>query len=109
MLAEVMDSYAGRFAVPGYRIAAKTGTAEIPGPQGYERGEGATIASVVGYGPVEDPRYCVLVKIDRPKGSPWGERAAGPAFAELFRQLLLLEGIPPSQPVTSTPSGGSQP
>jgi len=109
MLAEVMDSYAGRFAVPGYRIAAKTGTAEIPGPQGYERGEGATIASVVGYGPVENPRYCLLVKIDRPKGSPWGERAAGPAFAELFRQLLLLKGIPPSQPVTSTPSGGSQP
>lgn len=102
MLAETMDSYADRFAVPGYRVAAKTGTAEIPGPNGYERGEGATIASVVGYGPVENPRFCVLVKIDRPKVSPWGERAAGPAFAEVLRHVFLLYGIPPSQPATTT-------
>uniref|UniRef100_A0A7C1FXY7 Penicillin-binding protein 2 n=1 Tax=Thermomicrobium roseum TaxID=500 RepID=A0A7C1FXY7_THERO len=109
MLAEVMDSYSTRFRIPGYRIAAKTGTAEIPGPHGYERGEGATIASVIGYGPVENPRFCVLVKIDRPKGSPWGERAAGPAFAEVFRQLLLLYGIPPSQPVNSVTGEGGRP
>ncbi|MCM8745365.1 penicillin-binding protein 2 [Thermomicrobium sp. CFH 73360] len=109
MLAEVMDSYSTRFRIPGYRIAAKTGTAEIPGPHGYERGEGATIASVIGYGPVENPRFCVLVKIDRPKGSPWGERAAGPAFAEVFRQLLLLYGIPPSQPVDSVAGEGGRP
>lgn len=109
MLAEVMDSYSTRFRIPGYRIAAKTGTAEIPGPHGYERGEGATIASVIGYGPVENPRFCVLVKIDRPKGSPWGERAAGPAFAEVFRQLLLLYGIPPSQPIDSVTGGGGRP
>ncbi|MCS7257216.1 MAG: penicillin-binding transpeptidase domain-containing protein, partial [Thermomicrobium sp.] len=108
MLAETMESYATRFSVPGYRIAAKTGTAEIPGPNGYESGEGATIASVIGYGPVEHPRFCVLVKIDRPKASPWGERAAGPAFAEVFRQLLLLYDIPPSEPVTPA-AQGSQP
>lgn len=109
MLAEVMDSYSTSFRIPGYRIAAKTGTAEIPGPHGYERGEGATIASVIGYGPVENPRFCVLVKIDRPKESPWGERAAGPAFAEVFRQLLLLYGISPSQPVNSVTGEGGRP
>ncbi|MCX7624525.1 MAG: penicillin-binding protein 2 [Thermomicrobium sp.] len=109
MLAEAMDSYASRFSVPGYRIAAKTGTAEIPGPNGYESGEGATIASVIGYGPVEHPRFCVLVKIDRPKESPWGERAAGPAFAELFRQLLLLYDIPPSQSAMAEATQGSRP
>ncbi|MDW7982053.1 MAG: penicillin-binding protein 2 [Thermomicrobium sp.] len=106
MLAAVMDSYAERFSVPGYRIAAKTGTAEIPGPHGYERGEGATIASVIGYGPVENPRFCVLVKIDRPKGSPWGERAAGPAFAEVFRQVFLLYDIPPAATGPGARDGG---
>jgi cell division protein FtsI/penicillin-binding protein 2 len=109
MLAETMESYATRFSVPGYRIAAKTGTAEIPGPNGYESGPGATIASVIGYGPVEDPRFCVLVKIDRPQVSPWGERAAGPAFAEVFRQLLLLYDIPPSEPVTAAARPGGRP
>ncbi|MCS7051689.1 MAG: penicillin-binding transpeptidase domain-containing protein, partial [Thermomicrobium sp.] len=98
--------YAERFSVPGYRIAAKTGTAEIPGPHGYERGEGATIASVIGYGPVENPRFCVLVKIDRPKGSPWGERAAGPAFAEVFRQVFLLYDIPPAATGPGARDGG---
>lgn len=108
MLTTTMESYRSRFAVPGYQIAAKTGTAEIPGPNGYESGKGATIASVIGYGPAENPRFCVLVKIDRPQSSPWGERAAGPAFAELFRQLLLLYGIPPSETPTSQHQGSPQ-
>jgi cell division protein FtsI/penicillin-binding protein 2 len=98
MLVEVMETeYRERFGVPGYRVAAKTGTAEIPSPTGgYESGPGSTIASVVGFGPAEDPLFTVLVKIDRPKQSPWGERAAGPAFRQVFQELFLLYGIAPS-------------
>jgi cell division protein FtsI/penicillin-binding protein 2 len=100
MLVQVMETeYRDKFGVPGYRIAAKTGTAEIPSPSGgYETGTGSTIASVVGFGPAEDPQFTVLVKIDRPKKSPWGERAAGPAFRKVFQELFLLYGIPPSEP-----------
>jgi cell division protein FtsI (penicillin-binding protein 3) len=97
MLTEVMSSSYQSFSVPGYDIAAKTGTAQIPAPDGgYE--SGATIGSIVGYGPSNDPQFTVLVKIDRPQESQWGERAAGPAFARLFQELFLLYGIPPNDP-----------
>jgi cell division protein FtsI (penicillin-binding protein 3) len=101
MLVQVADdTYAKRFRVPGYKIAAKTGTAQIPSPNGgYE--ENATIGSVLGYGPSPDPRFAVLVKIDRPKKSQWGEESAGPTFAKIFQQMLLLYGIPPTEPVDS--------
>lgn len=100
MLVEVMETeYRDKFGIPGYRVAAKTGTAEIPSPTGgYESGPGSTIASVVGFGPAEDPQFTVLVKIDRPVKSPWGERAAGPAFRTVMQELFLLYGIPPSEP-----------
>lgn len=100
MLVDVMDTtYHNTFGIPGYAVAAKTGTAQIPSPSGgYESGPASTIASVIGFGPAEDPQFTVLVKIDRPQESPWGERAAGPAFREVFQGLFLLYGIPPSRP-----------
>lgn len=109
MLTTVMDTTYKRFSVPGYKIAAKSGTAQIPSPEGgYE--SNATIGSLVGYGPAEDPQFAVLVKIDRPQETPWGEGAAGPAFQKIFHNLFLLYGIPPSDPAaaqaapTPTPS-----
>lgn len=80
--------------VPGYRVAGKTGTAEIPGEAGYEAG--ATIASFVGYGPAENPRFVILVKIDRPQGSPWGETVAAPVFRRIAQQLMVYFKVPPS-------------
>jgi cell division protein FtsI (penicillin-binding protein 3) len=92
-----MDESYGTFSIPGYDVAAKTGTAQIPSADGgYE--ENATIASIVGYGPAEDPQFTVLVKIDRPQESPWGERAAGPTFQKIFQELFMLYGIAPSAP-----------
>lgn len=61
--------------VDGYNIAGKTGTAQIAKvgiyDVGYETGAGTTIASFVGYGPTEDPRFTVLVKVDRPRTTQW--------------------------------------
>ncbi len=82
--------------VPGYNIGAKTGTAQIPSPDGGYI-EDTTIASIVGFGPVEDPQFTVLVKIDRPQESPWGETAAGPALGKVLKELFLLYGIPPTE------------
>jgi cell division protein FtsI (penicillin-binding protein 3) len=79
--------------VPGYRMGAKTGTAEIPGPTGYGKG---TIASIVGFGPAEAPRFTILVKIDEPKDSPWGEDVAAPVFRTIAAQLMTYYAIPPS-------------
>jgi cell division protein FtsI/penicillin-binding protein 2 len=101
MLTIVMNTTYAKYSVPGYDIAAKSGTAQIPSPNGgYEENE--TIGSLIGYGPSDDPQFTVLVKIDRPQKSPWGESAAGPAFQQVFQQLFLLYGIPPTKPVTAT-------
>jgi cell division protein FtsI (penicillin-binding protein 3) len=97
MLTTVVDAGQHVYGVPGYDIAGKTGTAQIPAIEGgYE--PGATIGSIVGYGPSDNPQFTVLVKIDRPQESQWGERAAGPAFKRVFEELFLLYGIPPNDP-----------
>ncbi|MBA2452497.1 MAG: penicillin-binding protein 2 [Chloroflexia bacterium] len=97
MLRSVVVNGAGVFAdVPGYAIGAKSGTAQIPSPEGGYIDE-ATIASMVGFGPVVNPQFTVLVKIDWPKESPWGETVAGPALADVFNQLFKLYGIPPTE------------
>ncbi len=97
MLHSVVVNNTGQFAnVPGYEIGAKTGTAQIPSPDGGYIDD-ATIASIVGFGPVEEPQFTVLVKIDWPKESPWGDTVAGPAMGEVFNQLFKLYGIPPTE------------
>ncbi len=77
--------------VPGYSIAGKSGTAEIPTPLGYE--PDASIASFVGFFPADDPQVIVLVKIDRPAGY-WGSVVAAPVFARLAERLVILLEIP---------------
>lgn len=79
--------------VAGYRIAGKTGTAQIPVPGGYD--ENKTIASFVGWGPVDDPRFLVLVKLDQPSTSIWGSETAAPLFGEMVKRLVVLMEIPP--------------
>jgi len=79
--------------VTGYRIAGKTGTAQIPVPGGYDPNQ--SIASFVGWGPVDDPRFIVLVKLDRPTTSIWGSETAAPLFAQLVKRLVVLMEIPP--------------
>ncbi len=79
--------------VPGYTVAGKTGTAEIPGPAGYE--EEATIVSFVGFLPAYDPQVSILIRLDRPTSSRWGSQVAAPVFSELARRLVVLLDIPP--------------
>ena len=84
--------------VPGFRIGGKSGTASVPGPDGRYL-EGTYIASYVGFAPYENPKAVVLVKIDRPKGSPWGSVVAGPVFSAVVREMLVYWRVPPSDAV----------
>jgi cell division protein FtsI/penicillin-binding protein 2 len=93
MLANALQQEASKALVPEYTVAGKTGTAEIPIPGGYD--PQATITSFVGYGPVDDPRFVVLLKLDRPTTSIWGADTAAPAFSTLVRRLVVLMEIPP--------------
>jgi len=95
ILVRVIDEDVPQAGVDGYRMAGKTGTAQIPVPGGYDK-EG-TIASFVGYGPVPDPRFVILVKLDRPKTSQWGSRTAALSFQRLASRLVVLFSIPPQQ------------
>jgi cell division protein FtsI/penicillin-binding protein 2 len=79
--------------VEGYRVAGKTGTAEIPVPGGYLSDE--TITSFVGFGPVPDPQLVILIKLDRPKTSHWASETAAWTFHRLATRLFTVLGIPP--------------
>jgi len=94
MLAQSMElGEADQATVPGYRLAGKTGTAQIPIAGGYDLDR--TIASFIGWGPVDDPRFVVLVILNRPAASIWGSETAAPVFAELVKRLVVLMEIPP--------------
>lgn len=80
--------------VPGYRLAGKSGTAGIPDDEGYENEN--IIASFVGFGPVPDPRFVILVRFDKPQKGEWGLEVAAPAFAEMAAFLIDYYGIPPT-------------
>jgi cell division protein FtsI/penicillin-binding protein 2 len=82
--------------VPGYRVAGKTGTGEIPSPEGYI--SNLTNASFVGWGPVEDPRFLVYVWLEKPTKSIWGSYVAAPVFSEVVSKLVVLMDIPPDRP-----------
>lgn len=81
--------------VPGYSIAAKTGTAQIA-HRGLYDGQ-STIASIVAYSPVKAPEFITLVKIDKPTKSPWAMAVAAPAFQRLAEQLFPYLNLPPDR------------
>ncbi|MEJ2148298.1 MAG: penicillin-binding protein 2 [Chloroflexota bacterium] len=96
MLATALERESSLALVPGYTIAGKTGTAEIPIPGGYDPEK--TIATFVGYGPVADPQFIVLVKLDEPTSSRWGSQTAAPVFSYFVERLVVLMEIPPDNP-----------
>ncbi|NLF00567.1 MAG: penicillin-binding protein 2 [Anaerolineales bacterium] len=79
--------------VPGYRIAGKTGTAQIPIPGGYD--PDGTIVTYVGFGSVPNPSFVILVKLDRPKSSEWAGETAALSFQRLASRLFVVMGVPP--------------
>ena len=89
-----------QWLLPGYQIAAKTGTSSIPLPTGgYD--QNFTIGSVLGFGPAEQARFAVLVKIDRPKDDIWGVNTAIPVFYQVMEELMRHEQVPPDPTLVS--------
>jgi len=97
MLTGVVDEHGatGNAAqIPGYSVAGKTGTGQIPGPHGYSASNGY-MASFVGMVPVSHPRLVVLVVVDRPQGAIFGGVVAAPAFAQIAKFDLQYLQVPP--------------
>lgn len=94
LVATVRNAYP-QAAPAGYTVAGKTGTAQIIVGRAYAEAASAVVASFVGYCPANDPRFVVLVKLDRPKVNVWGSTAAVPAFRALAERLVALLDVPP--------------
>ena len=93
MLAISLESEGSLALVPGYRVAGKTGTAQIPVNGFYD--DTATNASFIGWGPVDDPQFMIYVWLERPEVSIWGSETAAPVFAEIAEKTVILLDIPP--------------
>lgn len=94
MLAASLEEEASNALVPGYRLAGKTGTADIPTPAG-DYSSGQTNASFIGWGPVDDPRFVVYVLLEKPTTDIYGSVVAAPVFQEVVERLVVLLKLPP--------------
>ncbi len=90
------SGYLAGAANKGYKIAGKTGTAQIPRPDGQGYIDGANIGSFTGFAPAEAPRFVVMVRINEPGVSGYAETTTVPVFADVCKWLFKYYNIPPS-------------
>lgn len=96
MMVKAVDKGEAKFAKPkGYRIAGKTGTAQIPIEGHYDPNK--TITSFIGFAPADDPKFIMLVIYDRPTTSVYGSETAAPTFFTIAKQLLAYYNISQTQ------------
>lgn len=95
----VTDGTGGKAAIPGYRVAGKTGTAQKIDPRTGSYSSTLLVGSFVGFMPAEDPQLAMIVVIDEPHGEGWGGVVAAPVFRKVGEQVLNYLGIPAEEPV----------
>ena len=98
MMERVIDPEVGvapGAAVPGYRVAGKTGTAQAVGE---ECGcyDGTFTVSFAGFAPADDPRFTIYVVVHNPRNGGGGGSVAGPAFAKIMSYALKRYAVPPT-------------
>jgi cell division protein FtsI (penicillin-binding protein 3) len=96
----VQDGTAVTAGVPGYTVAGKTGTAQIPDPVHGGYIPGAYEATFAGFAPAENPQLSAIVVLERPNPI-YGGIVAAPVFSQIMRYALHRYGIPTS------PGGGT--
>lgn len=75
----------------GFKIAGKSGTAQIPIQGHYD--EGRTIASYVGFAPYDDPQFVMLMTLREPTTSQWAAETTAPVWYGMAEDLFLHLGI----------------
>jgi cell division protein FtsI (penicillin-binding protein 3) len=88
----------GIAAVPGYRVAGKTGTAQLYDPEanGGSGGYRGYVASFIGFAPADDPKLVIAVVTRNPKREYFGGVTGGPVFKAVMTAGLQMMEIPPS-------------
>ncbi len=93
------DGTAPKARIPGYRVAGKTGTAQVAVNGRYGRD---VIASFIGMAPADKPELVVAVTIVKPQVGRWGGQLAAPVFKEVMMSALKTRHVPPTG--TTAPS-----
>ena len=82
-------------AIPGYRVAGKTGTAQRVG-ENCGCYDGTFTVSFAGFAPADDPRFVVYVVVQNPTNGGGGGSVGGPAFRKIMTHLLQKYAVPPT-------------
>ncbi|MCK6567856.1 MAG: hypothetical protein DCC59_09135 [Chloroflexi bacterium] len=93
MLAVSLEQESSLALVPGYRVAGKTGTAQIPIDGIYDSAQ--TNVSFIGWGPVDAPQFMIYVWLERPTTSSWSSETAAPVFSQMAQRAVIILDIPP--------------
>lgn len=98
MLVDAVENGHGKRAgVKGYYIAGKTGTAQVASSTSAGYDPNRNIGSFIGFGPVDDPKFLMLVRIDNPKDVKFAESTAAPAFGQIAQFILNYLQVAPSR------------
>lgn len=87
------DGTAPKAALTNYVVAGKTGTAQKPGPGGYQPGK--YISSFIGFFPADNPEVCISIVMDEPKNGYYGGVVAAPVFRDVAEAVAAYLHIPP--------------
>ncbi len=95
----VTDGTGAKAAIPGFRVAGKTGTAQKIDPRTGAYSTTLFVGSFVGFVPADNPRLAMIVVIDEPQGENWGGTVAAPVFRRVGEQVLNYLGVSSDEPV----------
>jgi cell division protein FtsI (penicillin-binding protein 3) len=96
----VTDGTGTNAAIPGFRVAGKTGTAQKIDPRTGAYSVSRFVASFTGYAPADNPQLAMIVVIDEPQGDTLGGAVAAPVFSRVGEQVLSYLGVPANAPIT---------
>ncbi len=96
LLSTVDDGIAHNAAIPGFSVAGKTGTAQIASPDGSYLSD-QYVSSFAGFFPADDPKYVVLVVLEKPQSRLLGTVTATDAFKGVAQDILRYARIQPDR------------
>ncbi len=98
ILTDVVDKGFDKARVKGYDVAGKTGTAQIADGNGGYLENKQFIHDFVGFAPSYNPRFVILIKMDKPEGITFAADSLSPVFGDLAQFLLRYYKVPPTRP-----------
>lgn len=93
----VLNGHGKKAGVAGYFVAGKTGTAQVPKKDGVGYDPNYTIGTFCGFAPVDNPKFVMCVKMDKPRDVQWAESSAAPLFGSMAQFMLNYYQVPPEE------------